>query len=134
MLGTDRLRVVASMWSIIQEYSEGDGTERAASLAAGAADHRRTCRIQGTNWTVQSLYLAAFLRWLGLDSPDSELPGDRTKSAAPAWHAEDFAELRNLLMRDFLAFLPSLNPSVSKADTPNATTRGTKPPAKHKTA
>jgi hypothetical protein len=55
-------------------------------------------------------------------------PGTQT------WQAQDFADLRNILMRDFLALLPSLNPFVSKADPANAGTSGTKPPAKQETA
>ncbi len=38
------------------------------------------------------------------------------ESAGPAWQTEDFADLENLLMRDFFALLPTLNPFSSKAD------------------
>ncbi|MGH9496070.1 MAG: hypothetical protein ACRD3B_13810, partial [Candidatus Sulfotelmatobacter sp.] len=122
--------VVACMWSLIQEHGEQDGAEKSANLAADPGGRWRTCRIHGTTWTAQTLYLAAFLRWLGLDSPDSELPGDRMQFAAPTWQAEDFADLRNLLMRDFLALLPTLNSPSSKADRANAATGGTKPSTK----
>ncbi|HEY6442125.1 MAG TPA: hypothetical protein VIY66_02160 [Candidatus Acidoferrales bacterium] len=119
MLGTDRLNVLASMWSIMEKYDEGGRAEKSPDLAARSADNPRTFCIHGTNWTAQSLYLATFLRSLGLDSPDSELPRDRMESAGPTWQAEDFADLRNLLMRDFLALLPTLNPFSSKADCAN---------------
>jgi hypothetical protein len=49
-------------------------------------------------------------------------PGTQT------WQAQDFADLRNILMRDFLALLPSLNPFVSKADPAK------RRPQRHKTA
>lgn len=119
MLGTDRLHVLASMWSTIEKYDEGGRAEKSPDLAAGSADNPRTFCIHGTNWTAQTLYLATFLRSLGLDSPDSELPRDRMESAGPTWQTEDFADLRNLLMRDFLALLPTLNPFSSKADRAN---------------
>ncbi len=133
-LGTDRLRVVACMWSLIKAHGDEDGAEKSADLADGPDDHWRTCCIHGTNWTAQTLYLAAFLRWLGLDSPDSELPEDCTQFAAPIWQPEDFADLRNLLMRDFLVLLPTLNLLSSKADRPSAATGDTKPPSKNKSA
>lgn len=133
MLGTDRLHVLARMWSIIEQYGEADRSEKRSNLTADARDDRPTSCIQGVNWAAQTLYLATFLRCLGLDSPESELPGDRAQSARQIWQAEDFADLRNVLMRDFLALLPSLDPLVSKAGPPNATTSGAKPPAKRKT-
>lgn len=125
MLGTDRLHVLACMWSIIEQYGEEDRTEKRSNLTAAARNDRPTSCIQGISWSAQTLYLATFLRCLGLDSPDSELPGDRIQPARRSWQAEDFADLRNVLMRDFLALLPSLNPLVSKADPPSAAT-GTK--------
>lgn len=130
MLGTDRLHVLACMWSIIEQYREEARTEKPSNLKAEAQDDPPMPCIQGINWTAQALYLATFLRCLGLDSPDSELPRDRIQSTGRNWQAEDFADLRNVLMRDFLALLPSLNPFVSKADPPNAAT-GTKPSTKH---
>lgn len=129
MLGTDRLHVLASMWSIIEQYGEEDRAEKRSNLAADARDDRPTSCIQGINWTAQTLYLATFLRCLGLDSPDSELPGERMQPAGRTWQAEDFADLRNVLMRDFLALLPSLNSPASKPDPPDAAT-GTKPSTK----
>jgi hypothetical protein len=120
MLGTDRLHVLACMWSIIEQYGEEDRAPKRSNLAAEARDDQATSCIQGVNWTAQTLYLFTFLRCLGLDSPNSELPRDRMQSAGRTWQAEDFADLRNVLMRDFLALLPSLNPFVSKADTANA--------------
>jgi hypothetical protein len=120
ILGTDRLRVVACMWSIIEKYGEEGPAEGPARLAAGAGDPPGAYCIQGTNWNAQTLYLETFLCWLGLDSPDSDLPGDRMDPAGPTWQAEDFADLRSLLMRDFLALLPTLNPPFSKADGANA--------------
>jgi hypothetical protein len=134
MLGTDRLHVLACMWSIIEQHGEEDRAEKRPNLTAEARDDRPISCIQGINWTAQTLYLATFLRCLGLDSPDSELPRDRMQPAERTWQAEDFADLRNVLMRDFLALLPSLNLLASNADPANAATSGTKPPAKHKTA
>jgi hypothetical protein len=130
MLGTDRLRVLACMWSIIEQYGEQGRAPKRSNSTAEVRDDRPTSCIQGISWTAQSLYLATFLRCLGLDSPDSELPRDRMQSAGRTWQAEDFADLRNVLMRDFLALLPSLNPFVSKAEPANAATGRTKPSAK----
>ena len=134
MLGTDRLHVLACMWSIIEQYGEEDRAEKRSNPEADARGDQPISCIQGISWTAQTLYLATFLRCLGLDSPDSELPGDRMQPATQTWQAQDFADLRNVLMRDFLALLPSFNPLVSKPDPANAATSGTKPPAKHKTA
>ena len=130
MLGTDRLHVLACMWSIIEQHGEGDRAEKPPNLADEAHDDRPMASIQGISWTAQTLYLATFLRCLGLDSPDSELPRDRMQSAGRTWQAQDFADLRNVLMRDFLALLPSLNPFVSKAEPANAATGAAKPSAK----
>jgi hypothetical protein len=122
------------MWSLIQQHGDYNGAEKSANSAAGPGSHLQTCCIHGTTWTTQTLYLAAFLRWLGLDSPDSELPADPMQFAAPIWQPEDFADLRNLLMRDFLALLPALNSPSSKAGRQSAATGVTKHPARPKSA
>ena len=66
MLGTDRLHVLASMWSIIEKYDEGGRAEKSPDVAAESAENPRAFWIHGTNWTAQSLYLATFLRVSGI--------------------------------------------------------------------
>jgi len=112
LLGTERLKVVVYMWLLRQQ--PGGVAElfgRDESKLAEAGEERNS-------WDESSpeeLYLASFLRCLGLDPSRGgrELPA----CFAPALEHREFAELRNMLMRDFVALIPILNPSLLKPRT-----------------
>jgi hypothetical protein len=103
LLGTDRLRVVLYMWSLRKHDSAKN-----SSLSATA------------DWSPEALYLASFLRYLGLDSPDAAILHSEMFSFALDPQRAEFADVRDMLMRDFLALLPMLDPSLltSRPNTP----------------
>lgn len=95
MLGTDRLRVLLYTWSLL--------TRKAAqALPPGVV----------TDWSPEALYLASFLRYLGLDSPDAAILHSEMFFFALDSRRAEFADLRDTLMRDFLALIPVLHPSL----------------------
>lgn len=106
MLGTDRLRVVVYMWSLLPEI---DGS--AKSAANGERNPTLTDNRAGTRPqpTVETLYLSYFLRWLGLDSPNPATSGLNAPCFALGLDATEFAELRNMLLTDFFTLMPILD-------------------------
>lgn len=94
VLGTDRLRVMLYTWSLLQ---------------------RKPTRIHSAapaSWTPEALYLASFLRYLGLDSPDAAILHSEMFPFALDPQCTEIADLRDTLMRDFLSLIPVLDPSV----------------------
>jgi len=97
-LGVDRLRIVFRVWlSILESSAELDqlpGSPKA---------------------TPEALYLAAFLRELGVNGTSSVV---RLKS--PGFSPEVDAEMRpalvDVLVRDFLSLIPFLDPSLLRSD------------------
>jgi hypothetical protein len=110
LLGTDRLRVIAHMWSSRSEECCGTSFDAPSQTNAGGSENRHSdshCSPAGPN--PESLYLASFLQWLGLDSPSSASSGKQAPCFASGLQGGQFAELRNTMMRDFLALDPILN-------------------------
>ena len=111
VLGTDRLRVMVYMWSNRPEDC------RAVNFGAcvkgdAAIDERKhpTLFSRYTGPSPETLYLASFLRWLGLDSPNLATSGHCAPCFALGLQVGRFADLRNTFMRDFLVLLPILDP------------------------
>jgi len=98
LLGKDRLRVVLYMWSVLRQKG---------------AQILRTCADEG--WSVEALYLASFLRYLGLDSPDAAVLHSEMFGFALDPQRRESASLRDILMRDFLALVPILDPSLLRS-------------------
>lgn len=94
-LGSDRLRVLLYTWSLMQRKALQTNSSSGVS-----------------SWTPEALYLASFLRYLGLDSPDAAILHSEMFSFALDPQRPEFADLRDTLMRDFLALIPSLDPSI----------------------
>ncbi|HXQ25240.1 MAG TPA: hypothetical protein VN822_02425 [Candidatus Acidoferrales bacterium] len=111
VLGTHRLRVLIYMWSILQGLAGSDdplaGNESDSGGQPVTFDAPQT-------WNPEAFYLASFLRCLGLDSPGALTPRSVPSCFAPSLQSEEFAELRNLLMRDFVSLIPILNPALLK--------------------
>lgn len=94
-LGADRLRILVYTWSLLKYKSAETDPP---SVPAG--------------WSPEALYLASFLRYLGLDSPEAAILHSEMFSFAVDPHRAEFADLRDTLMRDFFALLPVLDPSI----------------------
>jgi len=95
VLGVDRLRILLYTWSLLQR--------RTLHIHPPAAP---SC------WSPEALYLASFLRYLGLDSPDAAILHREMFSFALEPERAEFADLRDTLMRDFLSLIPVLDPSI----------------------
>ncbi len=95
VLGADRLRVLLYTWSLLERKT----LQVRPSAAPGS-------------WSPEALYLASFLRYLGLDSPDAAILHSEMFCFALESQREEFADLRDTLMRDFLSLIPVLDPSI----------------------
>jgi len=94
-LGADRVRILLYTWSLLRHKSAETDPP---SVPAG--------------WSPEALYLASFLRYLGLDSPEAEILHAEMFSFTLDRQRAEFADLRDTLMRDFFALLPVLDPSI----------------------
>jgi HD-like signal output (HDOD) protein len=95
VLGTDRLKILGYMWSVLGGlHDKVSSGEQAVSESPA-------------KWTPEALYIASFLRCLGLDSPDAA-----DSSPLPVLHSVEIPDLKKMLMRDFLALIPVLDPSL----------------------
>jgi hypothetical protein len=109
VLGTDRLRVMVYMWSNRPEdcHAVNFGARVKADVAIDECKHPEL--FSGcAGPSPETLYLASFLRWLGLDSPNPATSGHRAPCFALGLQRAQFADLRNTLIRDFLALVPVL--------------------------
>jgi hypothetical protein len=97
LLGMDRLRVLLYVW-LLEQQKNGEISSQG----------------KGSGWNSEALYLASFLRYLGLDSPSAAILHREMFSFALDPRRGQFAELREMLMRDFLALIPVLDPSLLK--------------------
>jgi len=95
LLGPDRLRVVFYEWSLLRQKGAQISSEHASE-----------------GWSVEALYLASFLRYLGLDSPDAAILHREMFAFTLDPRRHEFSDLRDMLMRDFLALVPTLDPSL----------------------
>jgi len=114
VLGTDRLRVLVYLWSTFVEETgardSGESVQSESATACGSA----SVASGGTNWAPEALYLAGFLRWLGLDSPVTGASRQQRPCTAFGLPNANFAQLRDMLMRDFLALIPMMNLQLEK--------------------
>ncbi len=104
MLGTDRLRVMAYMWSTRPEDCRLANFQASSESNASVDDgnqQRSSC--SSASATPETLYIDTFLRWLGLDSVNPPIFGKQAPWFASSLDHGEFADLRNTLMRDFFA-------------------------------
>lgn len=119
-LGTDRLRVLVYMWSLLQRKPP-----TASFWAAPSADSRGSKKQGGAprNATPESLYLSSFVHWLGLDLK-SQGPGvHRDPRLSHGLYAERIAGLTETLAHDFLSLLPFLELPAETSSDPKTTAR-----------
>jgi len=108
-LGTSRLKALFQGWTMLlaKELPGSTPPDPAAesSLATIAADRTGQC-------TPESLYLAGFLRILGLDSPSVASGLDRAHWVAASGEGESYSSLTEIFIRDFISLIPNLGVSA----------------------
>lgn len=115
VLGTHRLRVLIYMWLVLQRLDDdGDLLAGNESDFGGALGDQPVPLDEPHTWSPEALYLASFLRCLGLDAPGALTHRNVPPCFAPSLRSEEFGELRNLLMRDFVSLIPILDPALLK--------------------
>lgn len=105
VLGTERLRVLLHAWPAFEQAqgrADGDAPVSSEDVAAS-----------GVAWTPESVYLACFVRLLGLGSGDTADSIDAVCLAAS--NRTEIAELTEMLVRDFLALIPTVHPRLPGA-------------------
>ncbi|MGH9685683.1 MAG: hypothetical protein ACRD5K_01140 [Candidatus Acidiferrales bacterium] len=103
VLGTERLRVLLHAWPAFeksQERADGDARVSSENVAASYA-------ASAAAWTPESVYLASFVRLLGLGSGNTADSIGAVCLAASA--GTEAAELTEMLVRDFLALIPTVH-------------------------
>ena len=106
-LGTSRLKALFQGWTMLQakELSGAMLMEpvTASALASDASDSGSAMRC-----TPESLYLAGFLRILGLDSPFAAASLAGARSVAASGEGESYSGLTEIFIRDFISLIPNL--------------------------
>jgi hypothetical protein len=121
VLGTDRLRVVGYMWSLLPQMREAaDFPDIQPKSGAGP----RTSSRASAEWTPEAMYLVSFLRWLGLDSPDLAISGKQPPCFASGLEGGELSVLAEILMRDFVSLIPILDPAILMPRKKPASTSG----------
>lgn len=114
VLGTHRLRVLVYMWSVLpQAYKTVEQSARETNSSAIGEDESAYARTSA-QWTPEALYLASFLRWLGLDTPGAANAPQLAAHLASGISGSDHAALHELLMQDFISLIPVLDPALLK--------------------
>jgi hypothetical protein len=112
VLGTDRLRIIVYMWSLLEgrcdsailgEPSDGQSTRHSAS----SRNNKNVLRAFGVQ-NMETLYLVSFLRGMGL-VPSANVSALQALPPRFCGRAADLAELTDLLLRDFLSLIPVLH-------------------------
>lgn len=110
-LGTGRLKALFKGWAMLQAKEFPS-----AMLSQPVADDSSSDLSLDTEpvtapWTPESLYLAGFLRILGLDMPDARGGKNVPQDLAARIPIVPCPGLTDIFIRDFLALLPSLGDS-----------------------
>jgi hypothetical protein len=114
-LGTDRLRVLVYMWSLYPDgHRAAEAPEAHESESRDIAGGPATSSGARPRWNPETLYLASFLRWLGLDAPGPPISREDPPCFSAGLQSEDIAGLTNILMQDFVALIPVLDPAILK--------------------
>lgn len=95
LLGPHRLRVMLYAWSLLRQK---DAILQARGISARSL--------------YETVYVVSFLRYLGLDSREAARLHSDMFSFAFNPEQVKFSELREVLMRDFFALLPLLDPRL----------------------
>jgi hypothetical protein len=115
VLGTDRLRVLIYMWSLLPDVpSAAEFPGHSLSQSSDAPGGPSASPGALPAWSPETLYLAGFRRWLGLDSSGSATSRDDPPCFAAGLQSEDLGGLTEMLMRDFMVLIPLLAPALLK--------------------
>jgi HD-like signal output (HDOD) protein len=109
VLGTDRLRVMVYLWSTrMEDCRASNFRSRANRSTSPATEDQGKFFSTAVGPIPELLYLAGFLRWLGLNSLKPATSGKRAPCFALGVQPGQFTDLRNILISDFLALVPVL--------------------------
>jgi HDOD domain len=122
VLGTDRLRILLHAWPVFEKArqgkpAEGTAPNNAATQAgqAGAALVAGDAGASQDAWTPESLYLASFVRFLKTGDAAEAIPPEELGMSAGGAARSEVAEMTEMLVRDFIALIPSIDPRVMGA-------------------
>lgn len=119
-LGTDRLRVLVYMWSLLQRKPPAASFWEAKAPAGTSLESKKPDGSPRAA-TPESLYLSSFVHWLGLDLK-SQAPGShRDPRLNRGLYAERIAGLTETLAHDFLSLLPFLEFPAETSAGPKST-------------
>lgn len=122
-LGTDRLRVLVYMWSLLRR-NPPDASFWAKRLpcAKPLPATKEGDVPQMKEDSPESLYLLSFVRWLGLDVRAPATMPHRDPRLNQGLYGERVLGLAETLARDFLSLMPFLEPTPTPAQ-PKVATR-----------
>jgi hypothetical protein len=108
-LGTDRLRVLVYMWSLLSDGRHAEGSlETGEFQSIDPAGGSPTLSEAFQAWNTEALYLAC------LESLASVKSREKPPCSAAGLQSEDMPRLTALLIRDFVALIPVLDPAISR--------------------
>jgi HDOD domain len=112
VLGTDRLRVLVSIWLLAQEKGTAAGIVAPPQGAMPLGSANGSCARQEAIWTPETIYVASLMHWLGLDMVPSDAAAGSGSGIDPGLQIERVAGLADLLIGDFVSLIPFLNPGL----------------------
>jgi hypothetical protein len=110
-LGTGRLKALFKGWAMMQSKEIPSAMLKLTAEEDPGAGARTKAEAPVIPWTPESLYLAGFLRILGLDMPKGlagKAPADSLAACLPMIPCSG---LTDIFIRDFISLLPSLGDS-----------------------
>jgi len=119
-LGTDRLRVLVYALSLLKGGvaklaqrlgATEDRCNPCASSAIPASDDQPSTHFEEAG-NLETLYLAGFLHWLGLDSRELVGGGLARTTSQSAIQTAQASGLTDVFMRDFVTLIPFLEPAL----------------------
>jgi hypothetical protein len=132
VLGTDRLRVLVSIWLLAQEKGMADGIVAPQGTVPPSGDARGSCASPETIWTPETIYVASLMHWLGLDRLPDAATARNGACLDPRLQIERVAGLADLLIGDFVSLIPFLNPELPGGVRRPTPANGKKAPAKQR--
>jgi HDOD domain len=113
VLGTERLRVLVSIWLLAQEKGTAAGIGAPQGVMLPCEGVNVSYAGRETLWTPETIYVASLMEWLGLDArPCDEGAGENGSRLDPGLQIGRVAGLADLLMGDFVSLIPFLSPGL----------------------
>jgi hypothetical protein len=123
-LGTDRLRALVHALSLVKQSEPpiakplarpnplpGESVPAIDRLTPPAPADASSARFSEAG-NLETLYLAGFLHWLGLDSRAALAAGHPAPFNTSSFHTLRVCGLTDVFMRDFITLIPFLDPSL----------------------